>query len=145
LEDEVDVLRVGGQVGAIGARCQPAHELAFETERGADGRQVRRLASVEIDPQQLSILDPPDRIGAEIDLVIVAVGVVQPAAQAGPGLVRGDQWTTARRTATASASNAMPYWKMSIARSDRCPVDGITTSIGFLCPMAWRSIDVAPR
>ena len=120
------MLRVTGHVGPLGRRAQQPDQGWFELDGAGDRPQVLVVPPVEVDPEELAISDLGRQPVLDRDLAIATIRVVEPDAQSAgrPGL--GVQRTAASRTANAIASTAVPYWKISMAWSDRRWTRGIT-------------------
>jgi len=84
---------------------------------GSDRLEIVRIAPVEIDPQEVSIIESLAHPIGQRDLAIATVGVVQSNARAGTRAGCGAQRTDASRIATTIASSAVPYWRIFIPRS----------------------------
>jgi hypothetical protein len=112
------MMGVLGQIGPCGRVRQALDESGFETDRRPDGVEVVSGPTVQVDPQQLALADPFRQPRRELDLAILAVGIVEADPEPAIALARrGDQWMTASRIATRTATNAVAYWSTSIDRS----------------------------
>ena len=129
----MEMVCVLGEIGPRRFDRQARHERRFEPDGGADGLEVGgRRPPVQVDPEQLSLADPPGQSRFELDLAVLAIGVIQAdlesaVARAGR---RGDQWKTASSTATTTATNAVAYCSTSIDRST-CWVTGGSIAPGW--------------
>ena len=113
---------------------QPRDERSIESDRGGHGVEIVRRAPVEVDPEELALADPRRQPRFELDLAVLAIGVVE--ADLKPALARagrGDQWRTASRMATTTATNAVAYWSTSIDRSTCWLAGGSITPAWGIC------------
>jgi hypothetical protein len=116
----VHVVRILGEVGAARVPAKPFNERRSDPERRRDTFEVVRSSSIDVDPQELALLEPPGQPGLEVDSAIAPVGVVQLGADgAARDRARSAQRTTASNVTTTIAMTAIPYWRTSMARSAR--------------------------
>jgi len=121
----MEVVGVLGQIGPRRFIRESSHERRLQPDSGADGLEVAGRPPVQVDPQQLSVPDPIGQSRFELDLAVLAIGVIQADLESAVarGGRRGDQWRTASSTATTTATNAVAYCNTSIDRST-CSVTG---------------------
>lgn len=123
------MLGILGEIGPFRACLQPRDKRSLDPDGVRDRLESRRRPAIDVDPEELAIAEPLGHVGAQVDLAVLPIGVVQPDGVWRDPLVAGragrrDQWIAARRTATTMASKAVAYWRMSMERSTRSPVGG---------------------
>jgi hypothetical protein len=128
----MEVIRKLRQIRPRGLVRQARNQRGVDPDRGADGLEIAGRPPVQIDPEQLSLADPFGQSRFELDLAVLAIGVIEAdmeSALARAGR-RGDQWRTASSTATTTATNAVAYCSTSIDRST-CWVTGGSIAPGW--------------
>jgi hypothetical protein len=115
----MEVVRVLGEIGPGRYVHQAGHERRIEPDRVADGLETAGRPALQVDPQQLSLADPIRQSRFELDLAVLAIGVIEADLESAVarGGRCGDQWRTASSTATTTATNAVAYCSTSIDRS----------------------------
>jgi hypothetical protein len=120
------MVRMLGQVGPSGVRGQPVDQPIVDADGLSDTIKIASIATVEIDPQELPILEGLGELRLEADFAVPPSGVVQARSQAGrsgalpsAGRLRGTQRTRASSVTAAIATIAVPYWRTLMARSAR--------------------------
>ena len=114
-QDQVDGIGILGQVRAFGRRGEAVDQPGVHAGRRGHAREVLRRATVEVDPEELAVLETAGHALRQLDLAILAVGVVQARLRAARGAGRGDQRYAVSRTATMMARIAIPYCRTVIA------------------------------
>ena len=124
----MEVVRVLREIRSLGLDRKAFCESWLETHRGPNGFEVAGGSPVQVDPQQLALADPARHPRREFDLAVMPIGVIEAGARSAAARAGGgDQWMTARRTATRAATNAVAYWSTSIDRSTCSPTGGSIT------------------
>jgi hypothetical protein len=106
------------EIGSCRLFRQARDKRSIDSDRGGHDVEIVRRAPIEVDPQELAVTDPGSESGFQLDLTVLAIGVVEADLDAAVARAeRRDQWRTARITATRTATAAVAYWSTSIERS----------------------------
>ena len=73
--DEVAVTAQPGATGFVGQRVERLRHL----ERLEDRLDVVPVATGDVDPQQLALVEVSDQLGRQLDVAIAPVGVIEPS------------------------------------------------------------------
>ena len=128
-EGEVDVFGIGGQIGPARRAGEVLDHRGLQPEGFADRGEVLVVSTVEIDPPELAVAEVGDQVLVELDLAILAIGVIEPDARPARGPIDGIQRIAARRTAKTMARAAVPYWRTSMAWSGCALAGGGTRAV----------------
>jgi hypothetical protein len=128
----VDVVGELRQIGPLRLVRQARDQRSIESDRGGHGVEIVCRAPVEVDPQELPVTDRVGKSGFQLDLAVLAVGVIEASLDPAVACAEcGDQWRTASRMATRTATNAVAYWRTSIDRSTSWTGGSITPAWGI--------------
>jgi hypothetical protein len=122
----MDVFGMLCEVGAPAFAREARDKTVIDAHRLGDGREVDGVASDQIDPQELTILQLGRLARLQRYRPIEAVRVVEARLDAALLLIA--QRTTASKVTTAIAMVAVPYWRMFIATSARLELALATSS-----------------
>jgi hypothetical protein len=125
-----------GDAGLVPGLRETRSQSALEIERGGGSLEVLPRRPVDVDPQQVAFAEARWSGLIEVDIAVGSVRVIEPDARAG----RPGQRSDPRTRAPAMARRAMPYWRMSMARS----VAGLSgrITVGRPTEVSGRSIDM---
>jgi len=76
LEHQMDVVWMLREIGSRRLGRQTRDERSIDPDGGGHGVEIVRAAPIEVDPQELAVADRSCETGFQLNLAVLAIGVV---------------------------------------------------------------------